>query len=126
MMVSGFAEIFTVGCLGGLLGELLKWYTLRESPSLPTYARSVFYWVVTLSMTITGGLLATLYGLDTKNALLILNIGLSAPLMVKAMAESVAPTGFRQSEQGSATGYDMSDAPVPVVKASVIDFLKWR
>ena len=126
MIVSGFAQIFAVGCLGGLLGELLKWYTLRESTTLPAYARSTFYWLITLAMAIAGGLLAALYGLDPKNALLILNIGLSAPLMVKAMADSAAPKSLPRSDEARTAGYDMSNIPETTAEPSVINFLKWK
>jgi len=88
MIINGFLFVFLVGCLGGLLGEAIKWFQLRESANLPAYVRSPFYWFITFLMIVLGGLLATLYGIDNRNAILIANIGLSAPLIIKALAET--------------------------------------
>jgi len=91
MTVSGLGPIFLLACFGGALAELLKWYGLRESPELPVYARSPFYWALTALMVIAGGGIAVLYGTDTKNAILVVQIGLSAPLLLRALADQTLP-----------------------------------
>lgn len=76
--------VFGYGVLGGGLAELLKWYQLRESTSTPPYLGSAKYWVLTVLMALAGGLLAAVQ--NVSNPLLAINIGISAPLILKALA----------------------------------------
>src|SRR5437016_3746612 len=94
MELSGFWPVFLAGCFGGALGELVKWYGMRESENLPAYARKAHYWVITAVMAMCGGLLATLYGTRSVTAMLGVNIGASAPLIVASLARAIpVPTG---------------------------------
>jgi hypothetical protein len=86
MDVAGFWEVFAAGSFGGVLLEILRWWRLRESSELPTFSNSPLYWSITLAMICAGGALATLYGVDTRNALMVTNIGASAPALIAALA----------------------------------------
>src|SRR5439155_19884260 len=86
MTISGLVPIFAVGCFGGLLGEFLKWYQLRESQNFPAYARSAIYWIVTLAVIAAGGAIAAFYGTEDRSAILVANIGLSASLIIRLLA----------------------------------------
>ncbi len=123
MMISGLVAIFLCGMFGGTLAEALRWYQLREAESLPTYAKSTFYWAVTGAMIVMGGVVAVLYGTEPRNAILVLQIGISAPLIIKALAEAKAPA-LSQVQQGPRVpGFSMS-ANTP--RASLVNFLAGR
>lgn len=92
MLISGFWLIFIVGCFGGIMGEILNWYLRRDSPHIAEYRKGIRYWITTVLMILVGGVLAALYGTEEKNAILVAHIGLSAPLLIKALAQ-VPPEG---------------------------------
>lgn len=89
MVVNGFWPVFWLGVLGGAFAELLKLLHLRTRESLPKYLKSPFYWGVTLAFVAVGGVVATLYGISNVNALLAVNIGASAPLIIAGLARTV-------------------------------------
>lgn len=91
MEINGFWTVFSLGYFGGILAEALKWYRLRESPNLPHYAKSIRYWASTVVVAVLGGVLTTLYGVANVNAILAVNIGATAPLIISALASSVPP-----------------------------------
>lgn len=90
MIISGLFQVFLCASFGGFLAELLRWHQVRESPHYPEYARGVRYWVVTGLMIVSGGVLAVLYGTGPQSAIVVLHIGLSAPLIIKTLAETRA------------------------------------
>ncbi|PKO13324.1 MAG: hypothetical protein CVU39_19155 [Chloroflexi bacterium HGW-Chloroflexi-10] len=108
---------FLYGVIGGALGELLKWYALRESPNLPQYLRSVFYWVVTVLMILAGGGLVLIQGVQPDNPWLAINVGITAPLILKGFA-SVIPIK-------PASG-PVSFAPGSKPKPTLINFIAGR
>lgn len=90
--MQGFWPIFGVGCGGALLAELARWYSLREAPTLPEYAKKLHYWLITALMIAAGGGLAIAYGFEkAQSVLLVINIGASAPLIIKALASATPP-----------------------------------
>ena len=76
-----------MGLLGGAAAESLKWYSVREElyKGVPDYAKSCWYWLVTLVMVVFGGVLVLAYQHSegvTLNLVLAFNIGASAPLII--------------------------------------------
>lgn len=142
MVISGFLQVFLCASFGGFLAELLRWHQIRESPHFPEYARGARYWVVTTLMIVSGGALAVLYGTDPQSAILVLHIGLSAPLIIKTLAQTragvpeptpvaapaPAPVPATPPPAPSARrGRSMGRAPRPQQPApSITDFLAGR
>jgi hypothetical protein len=109
---------FLFGIIGGALGELLKWYALRESPNLPAYLRSPFYWVITVLMVLAGGVLVLVQGVSPDNPWLAVNVGLTAPLILKGFA-SVVPV---QPPKGGNVPFTPRETPPP----SPLNFIAGR
>jgi hypothetical protein len=107
--------VFALGVIGGALAELLKWYQLRESSNFPAYARSWIYWLITILMVAAGGLLAVVQGVEGSKPLLALNIGISAPLILKGLATTVPAEPQAKGLEEGAAG-----------RPSVIDFIAGR
>jgi hypothetical protein len=130
MPVHGTLLVFATACLGGVFAELARWVSLRESPKLPEYVRRPQYWITTLLLVLAGGGLAILYGFDKpQNAILLLNIGASAPLIIGALAATKPdislPIGGVVDKIGNLFGETGTDTKVhlPESVTSVIDFV---
>ena len=81
-----------MGVFGGLLAELAGLYKIRENDpnNLPDYLTSPFYWGVTILMILAGAGLAYAYTLTGQElgAILSINIGASAPLIIGKFTSS--------------------------------------
>ena len=99
MPLTSFSEVFAAGVFGGIFLELLHWWNLRRrNPRFPNYARSFFYWIVTLLMVLAGGVLALFYFGDRAEAIVAFHVGLSAPLIGQKLATTMAQPGARSTE----------------------------
>jgi len=86
LLLHGFWQVFGVGFAGGLIGDLVLIWEARTTGSAPGYTKSRFYWGCVLGMALAGGFLAAFYGIVEVQAFLALNIGISAPLILKTLA----------------------------------------
>jgi hypothetical protein len=79
-------EGFVWGFVGGVFGELLGWFKLRQNPTIPDYWKSAFYWFLTAAMFVSGGLLVVAYLRShiAVQPILAINIGASAPLLIQS------------------------------------------
>jgi hypothetical protein len=86
-------EGFLFGVLGGVLGELFNLFKLRQQPTnlLPAWVKSLWYWILTVLMIISGGVLVLIYLKSNIPVVPILavNIGASAPLIVGTLVAQV-------------------------------------
>ena len=85
---------FCYGVIGGFLAELFGLWKLRHElrEKLPPYLNSWFYWVMTILMIGSGGLVALIYYKSgvALSPLLAVNVGASAPLIIGSLT-SAAP-----------------------------------
>jgi hypothetical protein len=89
LLLHGFWQVFGVGFTGGLLGDFVLIWEARTPGAAPIYTKRLFYWLCVLGMDLAGGFLSVLYGIVEVQAFLALNIGLSAPLILKALASGM-------------------------------------
>lgn len=78
MVLNGFWPVYGVGTLGAFLSELLAFYRQRNRKR----KYSPFYWIITALMIFAGGLVTVFYGDRNVSALLALQLGASAPLII--------------------------------------------
>jgi hypothetical protein len=120
MQISGFGQVFLAGAFGGLLIEILRWWKLRDAAELPAYRTSLFYWSITIAMICVGGILATLYGIDNRSALMVVNLGASAPALIGALS---SPGATKESEARRVTR--SAKASVPSEQQRAYQFQKF-
>jgi hypothetical protein len=101
MVLIGLFQVFLVGFSGGVILELMHWYNLRQKATLPTYSKSVKYWVITAAMAATGGLLTMLYFGSRADGIVALHVGLSTPLILQKLTTTIATvSGAKGGEAG--------------------------
>ena len=105
MALTTMLSVFAVGALGGALLELIHWWNLRRRNSrLPKYAKSPFYWAVTVLMALAGGAVSVFYFGNQAEAMLALHVGVSTPLILQKLATTMASPGAR-----TANGTSLAD-----------------
>ncbi|WP_457662939.1 hypothetical protein [Sinorhizobium medicae] len=96
MVVEGAWAVFGVGCVGGVIAELLHWWNLREAEQLPAYRTSPFYWGITIAMIAAGGFVAWLYFSLRAEGIIAFHVGVSTPLILQKLVTSVPqPVGAK-------------------------------
>jgi len=107
---------FALGLFGGAVAELLKWYQLfQNSTNSAEYKKTPMYWIVTVLMIIASGILTAVYGDSVTSPVLAVNIGISAPLILKGLA------GAAPALPGG--GRALRGEPIP---ATVLNFIAGR
>lgn len=79
LTLEGFWSVYGVACFGALLIELYALYKKRTKlPKYPWY-----YWPISAAMIAASGGVTVLYGTHNVNALLAVQLGASAPILIK-------------------------------------------
>jgi hypothetical protein len=81
IILNGYPEVFLVGAFGAFLGEFLPFYIKRKRKGifkLPEYHR-----ILSGIMILAGGALTVLHGVTDVSALLAVQIGASAPMIIE-------------------------------------------
>lgn len=95
------------GLAGGVVGEFLNIYDHRkEDPkNWPGHLRRFSYWAIAVFMVALGGVLVAAHqdsGVD-MNAILAMNIGLTAPLALKTSSRAIKPLSPGTTDQDDVT-----------------------
>jgi hypothetical protein len=84
-------ENFCFAVAGGFAVEILGLWKLRQQApeNLPQWLKSMFYWLCTFAMILTGGVLALVYSYSnvTLTAITAFHVGVTAPLIVASLSE---------------------------------------
>lgn len=90
-----YVEPILLGVAGGVFGEFFRMFELRHRApkDWPHWVRLKSYWVITTCMVIAGGVLVFLHQRSgtsfQQNVWLAINIGASAPLLLRQLSSSV-------------------------------------
>src|SRR5271157_514645 len=90
MVLIGLYQVFLAGFLGGAILELMHWYNIRQRATWPIYSKSVTYWIITVAMAATGGLLTMFYFGSRADGIVALHVGLSTPLILQKLTTTIA------------------------------------
>lgn len=91
-----YIEPILLGIAGGIFGELFRVFELRHraTKDWPHWVRLKSYWWITAGMVLAGGLLVFLHQRSgtsfAQNAWLAVNIGASAPLLLRQLSAGVS------------------------------------
>jgi len=79
--------IFLVGCLGGVLPDILRIIRNRLDPNLPAYLKSINFWVGLVLLVLLGG--ATAWILEAASAKDALVYGFASPQIISQLVGSL-------------------------------------
>lgn len=83
------------GAFGGLAAEAINWYSLRHLPvgDYPYWVRSWLYYVIAVGMIVVAAIVTLAYARSgtTLNPLLAIQVGASAPLIIRGGKGAITP-----------------------------------
>ena len=96
-------NIVMMGCIGGLIPDLLRIVRVHTDPTLPPYLKTANFWIGLVGLVILGGLATwLLQATAPKEAFAY---GFSAPeLLSRALAARPAPAAIQPPVGGSSAG----------------------
>lgn len=80
------SSLFLLGCLGGLLPDILRLIRNRHKIKIPAYLRTLNFWVGTILLVAVGGLTAWILSAETAKDALI--YGFASPQILSQLAAS--------------------------------------
>lgn len=87
-VLNSWWQILLVGFGGGISGDLIGIWAARHTGKIPTYVHRPFFWICVFGGGVAGGLLALAYG-HPQQTFLVINIGISAPLILQGLSAGV-------------------------------------
>jgi hypothetical protein len=86
---------FLIGCLGGIVPDILRIIRNKYKADIPEYLKNVNFWLSIVCSVIVGGLTAWISGAGTAKDALI--IGYASPSILAQLAAGIIP---EQKERG--------------------------
>jgi hypothetical protein len=90
-------SLFLLGCVGGLLPDILRLIRNRYKIQVPTYLRQTNFWIGVLLLVLIGGLTAWILGSDSPKEALI--YGYASPQILSQLAAGATSERVERGEQ---------------------------
>lgn len=89
-------SLFLLGCLGGLLPDILRLIRNRHKMSIPVYLKKLNFWLGTILLVAVGGLTAWILSAETAKDALI--YGFASPQILSQLAASTRSERVERGE----------------------------
>ena len=90
-------EAFLFSCAGALGVQILHWLSVARKGRWPQHSRNIIQWILTVGLILISGVVGAAVFYERKfDALLALQTGVSAPLLISQIGRTGIPEGERE------------------------------
>ena len=84
-------QAFAFSCAGALAVQILHWFSVARKGRWPKYSQSVVHWLLTIALILISGVVgAAVFWNRSFDALLAMQSGVSAPLLINQLGRTAS------------------------------------